>query len=159
MSSISGIGRDVGALRDEAQRRLRDVDRVIADALEVARHLDRGDDEAKVARHRLLQGEQLERGGLDLELHRIELAVGIDHRVGLAGVLTEQRLHRELDERFRLLRHREETTVERRELIVKMAKWCFWAHPNLPVMYASVRSSRGLVKSRCVSPISISLPR
>ena len=37
MSSISGIGRDVGALRDEPQRRLRDVHRVIADALEIAR--------------------------------------------------------------------------------------------------------------------------
>ena len=64
--------------------RLRDVDRVIADALEIARDLDRADDEAKVARHRLLQREQLERRRLDLELHRVELAVAGDHRLGLA---------------------------------------------------------------------------
>ena len=53
----------------EPLRRLRDVHGVIADALEVARHLDRADDEAEVARHRLLQREQLERRRLELQLH------------------------------------------------------------------------------------------
>ena len=45
----------------ESLRALRDVDGVIADALEIARDLDRTDDEAEVACHRLLQGEELHR--------------------------------------------------------------------------------------------------
>ena len=41
-------------VRREPDRALSDVHGVIADALEVVRDLDRGDDEPKVARHRLL---------------------------------------------------------------------------------------------------------
>ena len=86
MSSISGSGASRRALSSEPQRALRDVHRVIADALEIVRDLDRADDEAKVARHRLLQREQRDRALLDLDLERVELRVAGDHRLRLAGV-------------------------------------------------------------------------
>ena len=55
-----------------------------------------------------------------------------------------------------------EKLVEMRELIVKVPKpkgRFGRAHPNLPVMYASVRSLVGLVNMRSVGPTSTSWPR
>ena len=124
----------VDAERDEPLRRLRDVDGVIADALEIARDLDRADDEAEIARHRLLECEQLERGRFDLELHRVDLLVARDHGVRLVLILAEQRVDGELDERLRLLGHGEQAPIQRGELVVEVAKRDVRAHPNLPVM-------------------------
>ena len=59
----------------EPDRALGDVHGVIADALQIVRHLDRPDDESKVARHRLLKREQLDRCLLDLELERCQLRI------------------------------------------------------------------------------------
>ena len=66
---------------------------------------------------------------------RVELAVGLDDRFGLAGVAREQRVDGELDQRLRAFRHGEEPAVERGELVVKVPEWGFrGGHPNLPVM-------------------------
>ena len=48
-------------LRVAAARGLRDVQREVAHPLDVARAVDRGDDDPQVGRHRGLQGEQRER--------------------------------------------------------------------------------------------------
>ncbi len=57
--------------------RLGDVDRVVADPLEVVGDLERGGEHPEVARHRLLQREQVDALLLDLHLH------GVDHAVAL----------------------------------------------------------------------------
>jgi hypothetical protein len=147
--------------RNQTQRRLRDVDGVVADTFEVAGDLDGADQESKVACHRLLQGEQLEGELLDLHLQLVNLTVPAEYGVRLLLVPGEQRVHRDVDEFFRTRRHVEQTLLERCQLVVEVAKadGLAWGHPNLPVMYASVRSSRGLVKRRSVASCSISWPR
>mgnify|MGYP007014881271 CR=1 FL=1 len=92
-----GDGRYGGALIDQAHRALRDVDRVIADALEVARHLDRADQETEVAGHRLLEGQHSDGLILGLYLEPVEFLVGLDHRDRLVAVALEQRFDRERD--------------------------------------------------------------
>jgi hypothetical protein len=109
---------------------------VIADALQIVRCLDRADDEAEVARHRLLERQERDREPLDLDLERVELAVGGDDGVGLAGVLLQQRLDGQLDQRLRALGHVQQAPLERVQLLVEMAVadgGLGGLHPNLPV--------------------------
>src|SRR5512140_657752 len=128
------IGGDVRLHLHESLRGLRDVHRVVPHALEVARNLDRADDEAEVARHRLLEREQRDREPLDLHLERIDLSVTFDDRVRLAGVAVQQSFHREIDERFCTLGHVEQPLLELIELLVEVSKSSAvgGAHPNLP---------------------------
>ena len=119
----------------QSLRGLRDVHGVIAHALEIARDLDRADDEAKVARHRLLQREERDGEPLDLDLERVDLGVALDDGVGLAGVAVQQRIHGQIDERFGALGHVEQPLLELIELFVEVSKSSAvcGAHPNLPV--------------------------
>jgi hypothetical protein len=58
--------------------------------------------------------------------------------------------------------HVEQTSLELRQLVVEMTKALHRlrsVHPNLPVTYASVRSSRGRVNISLVFPISTRRPR
>ena len=71
---------------------------------------------------------------------------------GLVGVLWNRM------RRLGLARHGEEPDLDVAQLLVEMAVGVD-AHPNLPVMYASVRSCFGLVKRAWVSPSSTSRPR
>ena len=79
------LGRDARHLGQQRQRLdlarpvdlghpLGDVLGIIADALDHARDLERGDDVAKVGRHRRAKRDQLDRAALGLDLERIELA-------------------------------------------------------------------------------------
>src|ERR1051325_1408406 len=137
---------------EETQRALRDVHRVVTDALEIARDLDCADDEAEIARHWLLQGEQRDRPLLDFYLEIVQLVIGGKYRFRFSRIALAQRFDGKIDERLGLLGHVEETLLELRELLMKVSKaglpfaGRLWrCHPNLPVTYASVRSSRGLV--------------
>jgi hypothetical protein len=128
------IRRDVRFHLDEAQRRLGDVHPVVADPLEIARDLDGGDNETKIARHRLLQRQQRDGRLLHLDLERIDRLVAGDHRLRLSRVALEQRLDGQLHEALRLLRHVDHRALQRIELIVKVAMPTIGTHPNLPVM-------------------------
>jgi hypothetical protein len=137
---------------------LRDVYRVIAHPLEVVGDLHRHRDQPQVARERLLQREQVDAGVIDLHLQRIELPVGQDHRIRLRRVALAQRLHRRAHLLLGEGRHLQEQVLQLRQLLVEMASSGDGAHPNLPVMYASVCSSFGLVKMSFVRPSSTSRP-
>jgi hypothetical protein len=63
---------------------------VISDPLEVVRHLDRSDDEAKVSRHWLLKRQQLDAEPLHLDLEVVERAISGDHQLRLLGVSRQQ---------------------------------------------------------------------
>jgi hypothetical protein len=146
---------------DQAQRRLGDVHGVIADPLEIAGDLDRADDEPKIARHRLLKSEERHGEVFDLDLELVDLVIRLEHRLGESLVALEQRVDGQIEQCFCFLGHVEQPLLEEVELLVKMPEpnRCVGrAHPNLPVMYASVRASRGLVNSRFVSPSSIRRP-
>ena len=134
---------------------------MVAHALEVIGDLDCTDDEAKVARHRLLQCQQFHRGLLDFHLEAVQLRVAIDNELCLLPVAVHQRLDGEVSALLSFRRHAQQRFLERRKLIVKVPEaggTRVSCHPNLPVMYASVRSWRGLVKSCSVCPNSMSSP-
>ncbi len=59
-----GLGQPLG--------RLGDVDRVVADPLEVVGDLERRGQHPEVASHRLLQGQQVDALLLDLDLHAVD---------------------------------------------------------------------------------------
>ena len=119
----------------EALRRLRDVHGVVAHALEIARDLDRADDEAEIARHRLLEREQRDGERLDLHFERVELGVAGNDGVGLPRVAMQQCFHGEIDERLGALGHVEQPLFQLIELLVEVSKSSAvgGAHPNLPV--------------------------
>ena len=127
-----GLRRDRPALR-EPLRALGDVDRVVADPLEIVGDLERGGEHPEVPRHRLLQGEEVDALLLDLDLHAVDHPVAHDDPVGLVGIPLEQRLHREAEGGLRLARHGEQPDLHVAQLVVKVAV-NVEAHPNLPVM-------------------------
>jgi hypothetical protein len=94
---------------------------VVAHALQVARHLDRAHEEAQVARHRLLQREQLHGRALDLQLERVQLRVAGDHGRGGVGVALQQRRDGQLHQRLGALAHEQESRLEVGELLVEVA--------------------------------------
>src|SRR4029078_4826944 len=101
---------------------------------------------------------------LDLDLECVELLVPREHRFGHRAVSAEQRVDGEIKERGREVRHVEQALLEVRKLVVKMSESdgrdsFRWGHPNLPVMYASVRALDGFVNMRSVDPSSTSWPR
>ena len=79
-----------GVLR-VAPRRLGDVDREVADALEIGVDLDRRDDRAQVDGHRLVQRQQREAAVVDLDVQRVErLVADQDARDELAVALDQR---------------------------------------------------------------------
>jgi hypothetical protein len=85
---------------------------VITYALEIVRDFDRRDDESQIARHGLLERQKTDGLILDLELQRVELTIARDDRFGHAGVAGEQRIHRQIEERRREVRHVEQSLLQ-----------------------------------------------
>ena len=82
--AMSRHPRDVDQLLDRrmlqvARRRLGDVDRQVADPLEVGVDLDRGDDRAQVDGHRLVQRQQREAAVVDLDVQLVDRRVADEH--------------------------------------------------------------------------------
>jgi predicted Rdx family selenoprotein len=81
----------------QVERALGDVDREISDALEVDDDLQRGGDEAQIARGGLAQREQAAARFVDRDLEAVDLAIGGHHLVGELGVPLGERAHPERD--------------------------------------------------------------
>ena len=64
--------------------------RDVAHPLEVGRHAHRGHDHPQVGRHRLLAGEQVDGGLVEVLAQGVELDVGGDDRLGQGHVGVEQ---------------------------------------------------------------------
>ena len=75
----------------DASRRLADVDHQVGRALELAREAKRTHDEAKITRHRLLQGEQPVAALLDADRERVDDVVAVDQRLRSVKVAIEHR--------------------------------------------------------------------
>ena len=67
-------GGDLG----QRDRALGDIGGVVADPFEIAGDLQRGDDLAQVARHRLAQRQQPDRQIVEIALELIDLVVALD---------------------------------------------------------------------------------
>ena len=74
--SISGL---TGGCCSVALGRLGDIDREVADPLEVGVDLDRRDDRAQIGGHRLVQRQQLEASVIDLDVQLVDRAVAGEH--------------------------------------------------------------------------------
>src|SRR5262245_12745247 len=109
-----------------------------------------------------MKRQETHRQAFDLDLEIVDLVILANHRRRLRGVARQQRRNGQIDQLLGARRHVEQSLLDDRELLVKMAMTRLdggWRHPNLPVTYASVRSSRGLVKISLVRPASMSFPR
>ena len=81
-------------LRDEHQHALRDVDRLVADPLEVRVDLHGRGDEPQVHRERGLGGEQLQAAVVDVHLEIVDLLVGGDDPLRVLLVAVDEGVDR-----------------------------------------------------------------
>ena len=135
---------------------------MIANSLDVARDFYRSDEKSQVASQRLLKSEQPDRALLDLDFKSVDALIVDDHLFGRVAVTLEERFNRLVYQPLRQCGHVDQSLLQLGQLFVKMpVSRCLLrrCHPNLPVMYASVRSSRGRVKIISVGPVSTRRPR
>ena len=96
MSAIRGTsirGLTAGCSRYR-RGRFGDVDREVADALEIAVYLDAGHHHPQIRRHRLMQREQLEAPLVDFDVQSVDRIVAGQHLLGPRVIAVDQRLHR-----------------------------------------------------------------
>ena len=118
--------RTAGEILDD----LRDVLRLIADALHVRDHLQRRRDLAQVARDRLLLEQELETQRLNIALLLVDLRVERPDLLRQLRIRLRERLGRERDDLLAQRAHLDHLPVQERELFIKPASH----QPNLPVM-------------------------
>jgi hypothetical protein len=71
-----------------------DIDRIVADALDVGNHLHNRANHAQVAAHRLLQGNQPQAARFNLHINLVYLIVALEDLLGAFHIVTPKRLHR-----------------------------------------------------------------
>ena len=81
----------------QRQRAFRNVNGEIADPLQIGTDLQRGGEQAKIARHRLPQGQQAGCQTIELHLHPIDRRLIADHLFGQFAVLVDQRADSAVD--------------------------------------------------------------
>ncbi len=117
-----------------AKRRLGDVDRQVADALEVGVDLHSRDDRAKIHGHRLIERQQREAALIDLDVQRIDWLVADQHAFDAAAIAGNQTLDGKTHLFFREPTHFEQPRLEMFELLLKMPDAFGTRHyPNRPV--------------------------
>ena len=117
--------RDVDQLLDRrvrrvAPRRLGDVHRQVADALEIGVDLHGRDDGAEVGRHRLIERQQREAAVVDLDVERVQRLVAAHHAVDDAVVAVHEALDREADVLLGQAAHLEQPGLALFELLLKV---------------------------------------
>ena len=118
----------------ERQHDVGDVGRLVADALEIAHHLERGAHAAQVAGdHRLLHQQQLQAQALDVALEVVDLVVVGEDLARLGHIARGEHLHRRHQRRFGRRGHALELLVEQVKLRIEPCT-SHGDHPNLPVM-------------------------
>src|SRR5580692_800294 len=116
-------------LADQVEHALRDVYRLVADALEISVDLQDCENEAKIHRHRLLHGEQIERQLVDLALGIVDRGFAGQHHLTELAVARTISLRRTVDGLLRKASHAQELLFEVIQSLLKAASH----YPNLPV--------------------------
>jgi hypothetical protein len=158
------VGLDAGMTKD-AQRTLGDVDGLIADAFKVIVDAGNGEDEAQVGGHELVESEELNNSVVDFELKFVDRVFFIKDTLGELFIGIEDGVNRLMNGALGEAAHPKEAFLELVQILFEVAfhnslSLCVEvvaatrnqsnneSHPNLPVIYASVRGSPGVVK-RC----------
>ena len=116
-------------LADQVEHALRDVDRLVAHALQVGIDLEHRQDEAQIDRHGLLHGEQVERQFVDFALGLVDGALAGQHHLAELAVAGAIRLGGAIDGLLGQAAHAQELLFQFVQSLLKAA-----AHyPNLPV--------------------------
>src|SRR3990172_6629987 len=144
-------------------RPLRDVDRLVADPLHVRVDLHRGGDEAEIDGRRLAQRDELDARLVDLDVELVHLGFHGTDLGEEVDVALNERLDDPPGHLFHQPSHAEDQFAKPRQLFRIMflhprSPPRLEDHPNLPVMYSSVRLSDGFVKIFPLLSISISSP-
>ena len=96
---------------------LRDIEGVIADALDIRRDLEARRDDAQVMRDWLLLGNQEDALVLDVDDHVVDGVVGLHDLLRKDGIVLEKRLHRLLDVCKGLVAHRGDELLHDLEVV------------------------------------------
>ena len=103
----------------EQRHALGDILGIVADPLDHAGDLQRGDDVAQVAGHRRAQRDQLDGAPLGLDLERVELLVVLDDLGGAVEVALHQAAHRLADRMFGQAAHLADERAQPVEVLVE----------------------------------------
>jgi hypothetical protein len=107
-------------MRDVAARRFGDVDRQVADALEVRVDLHCGDDGPEVGGHRLVEREKREAAAVDFNVQRVQWLVTDQRAVNQVVIAVDQPLHGETHLLFCAAGHLEQPRLELLQLFLEM---------------------------------------
>ena len=124
----------------QRDRALGDIGGVIADAFEVAADLERGEDLAQIARHRLAQRQQADRQIVELAFQLVDLGIALDDAGGERAVAFGDRVDRRGELAFGEPAHLDDHVVEPAQLLVIALDDVFGRHartsrqPKRPVM-------------------------
>src|SRR5665647_1366093 len=142
----------------QRDRTLADIRGEVADAFQLAVDLDDRDEEAQVARHRLVERQDLEALLLDVDLLLVDQDVGHDHPARLVGVAILDGLEGQPQVVLHQGAESEDLALEPVDLALQMCHGILAAQPKRPVMYSSVCFSAGLEKIFVVGPNSTMRP-
>ena len=122
----------IGGDCDERDRALGDIRRVVADAFEIAGDLQRGDDLAQIARHRLAQRQQPHRQIVEIAFELIDLVVGLDDLRRQIAVALDDGLDRGGELAFRHPAHLDDDLFQAVEFLVVALDDVFGSHLRVP---------------------------
>jgi hypothetical protein len=159
----------------DAQGALRNVHGLIADALEIIVNAGNREDEAQVGGHELVESEELNDAVVDFELKLVDGVFFIEDTLGELFIGIEDGVNRLMDGALGEAAHPEKALFELVQVLFEVSfhnglSLCVEvvaatrnqsnneSHPNLPVIYASVRGSEGVVNRCGVGLNSITCP-
>src|SRR6478735_7614207 len=138
--------------------RLADVGAEVGRPLDLGDHPHQRHDHAQVGGHRRLQGDQPVAALLEIDRAGIDLVVAADQVVGTLEVAVEQDRRRPGDQLRDGGGEVGQLAASVLQLLMEALAQLLGHQPNLPEMYASVRSSLGVENIRDVRSTSTSTP-
>ena len=130
---------------------LGDLLRLVADALEVGGGLDRGEHQAQVAGGRLLAGDDVGAGVVELDLGEVDLLVALNDRFEQLDVTAAQSVQRLRHLGFHQTAHLQHAATDFLQFGVELPESVF-GHFCHDLIGGSVHASRSLLSFCCVKP-------
>ena len=121
-------------MAEDAQRGLRDIHRLVADAFQFAVDAGNGHGEAKVSGHNLLRGQELDHALVHFNLQLVDGRLFLDHAVGHLLFAVQHRLHGLVNRALRQAAHPHQAILQFLQLFFKVAFHSAAPHPKRPVI-------------------------
>ena len=125
--------RVVGGEVDGDAGQLRDVDRLVADPLEVQVHVQDRRDQAEIRRDRGLCGEQRQDPLLDVDIGGVDRVIVLNDLLRQRFVLVRQGLDGVRHRHGGPVSHAQDLALQRRELVMESVTGLVHHQPNRPV--------------------------